>query len=298
MKTVRRQFTVVQTRKMEEAYRQIFRGIYYRHEFARRHADVFKAGDSLPRMLGLPDERFRTFIKNNRCLTDDIIRAVEGTKGRTKGLRREKLGKYLAKHKVIPMTWTWGEMRPFFPRELFTQTQSWLHHCFSIFNALMKFEAYAIAVLKIGQPIMFPMAMLRVGLKGEAGIKDVVVSNLHVEEYEAPMFLDFTAPKTAFDAYCDAFTHQLNTHVREPTENDGIERLKEPVLDQHLEVYDVARPWVAGRRDTAILHLYARRQKLDMKNLSLHSDFKTASEWFSQKLKMAKPYVEGYLDII
>lgn len=297
MKTVRRQFPVVQTRKMEEAYRQIFRGLYYRHEFARRNKTVFEAGAGLPKMLGLPEERFRTFIQSNRCLTDDIIKAVEGKSGRAKGVCRSELRAYLKTHKIVPMTWDWSEKRPFFPRELFTHTQSWFHHCYTIFNALMRFEAYALAKWGLGEPVMFPLAFLRVGSDAERDSDPELICALDLKRYAAPMFLDFTAPKNAFDAYCDAFAHQLNTQPSRICPN-GIGKINEDQFDQHLEVYDVARPWISGRRDNAVLGLYAAKTKIDKNTLSLKADWKKMSFWFSQKLKLAKPFVDKYQEFI
>lgn len=288
----------MQTRKYLDAYAHIFQRLHYRHELARRNTDVFKAGKDLPVHLGLPEERFRTFIQNNRCLTDDIIKAVEGATGNTKHFRREKLKTYLKTHKIIPLTWDGFDKRPFIPRELFCKTQSWYHNCFIVFSALMKFEAYALGILKIGQPVMFPLTLLRVELKNkEASI------NVDLTGYDAPMFLDFSAHKESFDSYCDAFTLHLKSHVNTddpvllPTEK-GAARFDEDFYDNHLRVFDVARPWDKGRRDNAILRFYAEDKKIPFDTLTLNANWKEASAHFQQKYKLAKPHIRKYADII
>lgn len=260
---------------------------------------MFKAGADLPGDLGLPEERFRTFIQNNRCLTDDIIKAVEGSSGRTKGSRRTKLADYLKLHKIIPLTWDWDEKRPFFPRELFSKTQSWHHHCFLVFNALMKFENYALNILEIGQPVMFPVALLKSELKN----KVKVVAKLHPEGYEAPMFMDYSAHKESCDAYFDAYEYHLNMHrggIEEdaPAGEGGIRRMEDQYLAPHLEVYDVRRPWIPGRRDNATLRFYELKKGLAPNSLNLNADWKKASVWFSPLLSRAKRHVENYKEMI
>lgn len=299
MQTQRRKFTLLQTRKYQDAYAHIFQRLHYRHELARRNTDVYNAGKILPGNLGLPDERFRTFIQNNRCLTDDIIKAVEGSKGKTKHFRRERLKEYLKEHKIVPLTWDGIDKRPFFPRELFCKTQSWYHHCFAVFNALMRFEAYALGHLNMGQPVMFPVTLLRVELENN----DEANINLDLTGYKAPMFLDFSALKESFDYYCDAFTLHLKSHVKNddpvqlPTEK-GAARFDEEFYDKHLEVLDVKRPWETGRRENAILKFYAKEKKKVFESLTLNANYKDASDWFLQKYKLAKPHIDKYKEII
>ena len=301
MQTQRRKFTLLQTRKYLDAYAHIFQRLHYRHELARRNTDVYKAGKDLPGNLGLPEERFRTFIQNNRCLTDDIFKAVEGSNGNTKHFRRKQLGEYLKKHKIIPLTWDGIDKRPFFPRELFCKTQSWYHQCFIVFNALMKFEAYALGILKIGQPVMFPLALLRVEINGTD-----TYANVDLTSYKAPMVLDFSAHKESFDFYCDALTLHLKSHVKkdgqvQPAEKKAIKgaaRFAEEFFDQHLRVFDAARPWDKGRRDNAILKFFADENGLDPKTMTLHANWKEANKYYADKYEYAKPHIERYKEII
>ena len=89
--------------------KQVFLALYYRHEFARRNEKVYKEGRKIAESLGMPEERLRTFIQSGRHLTDDIIKNVEGAKGRAKGARRKALGDYLKDFGVLPMVWNSDE---------------------------------------------------------------------------------------------------------------------------------------------------------------------------------------------
>ena len=339
--TIRRLFTKVERDSAQESLRQVFLALYYRHEFARRNEGVFKAGKKIAKALGLPEERLKTFVQKGEFLTDAIIRCVETAKTKTKRTRIEALKAYLKEYAVIPMVWDWDEKRPFFPIGYFDTIETKFTECHKAFKSLMGFEAYAMARLEIGHPVMFPVMPLRIQGKN----KDKVVGNLDLGKYEAPMFLDFAAPKTACDSYLELMLMDHEVGLQRPTlsvkpvqeapaslpdeESAGgqkkeysIQRVKPGVLEKHLDVLDVARYWMHANRFYAKAKYYSEQtgakkmQEKDAGEASRLIEAGKSSEalneyqqdllaralkinvWFSQKLKLAKPYEQGYRDII
>ena len=327
--TIRRQFTKVERDSAEESLKQVFLALYYRHEFARRNKAVFKAGKDIAADLGLGEERLRTFVHSGEFLTDTIVRSVEKANTRTKSKRFEALRVYLQKYGVLPMVWDWTEGRSFFPVKYLDDVRANFLECHQAFKSLMGFEAYALAVLGVGHPVMFPVMPLRI--QGEN--KDKVVGGLDLEKYEAPMFMDFAAPKTSCDSYMELMSLDnevgkyraaaLRIRPRKTGEEGySIQRIKPGVLESHLDVLDVARYWERQDRfiAKAVFHsavklkkkivqkeaqpmAKALEDKKSGKILTKAEEDELAKaikiiEWFSQKLKLAKPYEQAYRDLI
>lgn len=309
----KKQVAKVQRAKGEESFEQIFLALYYRHEFARRNKAVFEAGDGIAAALGMPIDRFRFFDKGGSFLTDEIHEAVENSPSRTKGGRRKALGDYLKEFNVVPMTWDWGETRTFFNRALFESVQSNFDTCYLIFQSLLSFEAYAMSYLDTGRPAIFPAFPLRIGKENQVQI----VERLNLGKYRAPAIVDFGARKSALASYRTAFDiledmrpylHGAAGEVRPANVKNAaqgktvtdceIERLTPKVLDGHIEVIDVRRPWVPGRRDTAILSYYERQKGIEPRTLSLKYGWKDATKFFNPRLERAEPYVEDYRKIV
>ena len=323
--TIRRLFTKVERDSAKESLKQVFLALYYRHEFARRNEGVFKAGKKIAKDLGLSEERLKTFVQKGEFLTDAIIRCVETANTRSKSTRIRALKDYLKNYAVMPMVWDWNEKRSFIPVGYLDDIESNFTECHKAFKSLMGFEAYAMARLEIGHPVMFPVMPLRI--QGEN--KDKVVGNLNLEKYEAPMFMDFAAPKTACDSYLELML--LDHEVRkqrphrpgDPQEQPySVQRIKPGVLEGHLDVLDVARYWERQDRfiAKAVFHSAVMLKKKivqketepmakaleDMKSgkiLTKAEEDELAkaikiNEWFSQKLKLAKPYEQAYRDLI
>lgn len=327
--TIRRLSIKVERDSAEEALKQVFLALYYRHEFARRNEEVFKAGKDIAKCLGLPEERLKTFVQKGEFLTDAIVRSVEKANTRTKSKRIEALRDYLQKYRILPMVWDWNEGRSFFPVKYLDDVRANFPECQKAFKSLMGFEAYALAVLGVGHPVMFPVMPLRI--QGEN--KDKVVGGLDLDEYEAPMFMDFAAPKTSCDSYLELMsldnevgkwrTAALRIRPRKSGEEEySIQRIKPGVLESHLDVLDVARYWTRENRFYAKAKFYSAvmlKKKIIQKEAEtmakalenrksgkiltkteedeLARAFKI-NEWFSQKLKLAKPYEQAYRDLI
>lgn len=323
--TIRRLFTKVERDSAKESLKQVFLALYYRHEFARRNKGVFDAGKEIAHCLGLSEERLKTFVQKGEFLTDAIIRCVETANTKAKGTRVRALKDYLQKFAVIPMVWDWDENRSFIPVGYLDDIESNFTECQKAFKSLLGFEAYAMAKLEIGHPVMFPVMPLRIQGKN----KDKVVGNLDLEKYEAPMFMDFAAPKTSCDSYLELMLmdHEVRRqrpHLPgDPQEQPySIQRIKPGVLEGHLDVLDVARYWERQDRFIAKAIFYSsvmlERKTLQKKAKSMSQALKKRKsgdiltkdeehelaeateivEWFSQKLKLAKPYEQAYRDLI
>ena len=323
--TIRRLFTKVERDSAEESLKQVFLALYYRHEFARRNEEVFKAGKEIAHCLGLSEERLKTFVQKGEFLTDAITRCVETANTKAKSTRIRALKDYLKKYAVIPMVWDWDDKRSFFPIGYLDDIAANFTECNKAFKSLMGFEAYTLAVLGVGHPVMFPVMPLRIQGKN----KDKVVGNLDLEKYEAPMFMDFAAPKTACDSYLELMLMDHEVRKQRPhrpgdpqEQPYSIQRIKPGVLEEHLDVLDVARYWEHEDRFTAKAIFYSslmqektmflkeaesmsqalkKRKSGDTLTKTEEDELAKAikiNEWFSQKLKLAKPYEQAYRDLI
>ena len=329
--TIRRQRTKVDIAKATKYFGDIFKAIYYRHEFARRNQRVYEDGPIFAQKLGMPVERFKTFIQDGNYLTDDIQEWVEDSKRRTKGARRKMLGEYLKKYRIIPLAWCWTDQDSFFPRRLFADPRKNFLECSEILKSLLNFEAYALGVLNIGHPIMLPIVSLRL----QDDEKSRLVENLDLKTFPAPMFMDYSATKTSVETHLrlmgldgeiaeyrdrmlgkpDSKTEKRKPIIPTP-ESDRASEDTEPVeynltriraskLDQHLTVYDLRKPWVPGRRDKGTVECYnlVRKIPVPINRTSAFRNYLTKnwgkiSVTVRDMLAAAKPYVDGYRKII
>mgnify|MGYP003615350938 CR=1 FL=1 len=316
-----------QTKKVDKAkaiafFKKVFLGLYYRHEFARRNKRVYDAGPEIVRKLGMHPKRFGSFVQSGKFLTDDIVEQVEGSVKRTKGAMRRALGDYLHEYGVIPMMWTWGESGSFFPRSYFEEPHDNYMRCVEAFKALLWFEGYAMAVLKIRHPIMFPVMPL--AMQGDN--REIVVDNLMLGGVKAPMYMDYSMPQNAFDAYigllslddevlrhredmlmgsvpkqsksCKPAPGAVDSEQGTGTPVHDITRLRISKLDQHLLVYDLRKPWVPGRRDKGTVECYNLIKKTSISREFITKNWGKISKAVSGRLAEAKPYVKGYRKII
>ena len=191
---------------------------------------------------------------------------------------------------------------------------------------MMRFEAYALAVLKIGHPVMFPVMPL--GIVGDN--REIVVNDLALEKMNAPMIMEYSAPKTAFDSYIglmsmdDEVLRHRDDMLLEPeheakkqktvspdsestdeknraeSESDvhEITRLRISKLDQHLQVYDLRKPWVSGRRDKGTVDCYNLVNNTSLSREYIAQNWGKISKAVSDRLAEAKPYVKEYRKLI
>ncbi len=284
--SLRRTQIEVQLSAANESLKEVFFALYYRHEFARRNMQVYKAGKNIAQALKMPEERLKTFVQDGRFLTEDIRLWVEQATGTDKGARRKALRDYLVDFGVLPMVWNWDEKRSFLPRKYFEaiDEETTYYESLMAFKSLMGFEGYAMSVLKIGHPVIFPV----VSLKYDALNKKVKIEQLDLEAEKAPMFMDFSAPKTSFDHYMNLMlldnevckrrpdilrepepeeqAADLEAEADEgekmarPKKEHKIKRVKPRVLDKHLEVLDVGRHWTPANTFYQRAKLYAARK--------------------------------------
>jgi hypothetical protein len=291
MKILMRQFTRVQFKKAEESYKEIFRNLHYRHEFARRDENVPAAGAILAKALGMPPSRFRTFAANGKFLTEELLGRV-GKPSETE--RRSALAKYLSTWRVLPMTWSPGESPRFFAKNLFAQNFQF-DECRRVFKSLMKFEAFAMAALGIGHPVIFPMMPLRI----QGANKEMLCDKLDLKDYTAPMFLDFSVPQEAFDSYCHAFALDMEMHdFRNPSKDaEKRGRNRDSKLETHLQILDNHATFEKG--DFAggkVAYYEARRGQPGL--VKTAKAMKNAISWYDQKMVAAMKYVREYREIV
>lgn len=321
-----RQPTKVEKASAVKYFEQVFRALYYRHEFARRNKRVYDAGPAIAKNLDMPEGRFKSFVQSGSFLTDEIIAHVEKSERRTKGARRKALGSYLHEYGIVPLIWKWGEAEPFFPRKYFAEPHDNFVKCQEAFKSLLRFEAYALAVLKIGHPVMFPVMPL--GIVGDN--REIVVNDLALEKMDGPMIMEYSAPKSAFDSYIGLMsmddevlrhrddmlmgpelkakkqktvssnTESTDEKTRAESESEAheITRLRISKLDQHLQVYDLRKPWVPGRRDKGVIDCYNLVFNTNYSRKDFEAEWTSRSQKVSDRLAEAKPYVEGYRHII
>lgn len=284
--SLRRTQIEVQLSAANESLKEVFFALYYRHEFARRNMQVYKAGKKIAQALKMPEERLKTFVQDGRFLTEDIRLWVEQATGTDKGARRKALRDYLVNFGVLPMVWNWDQEDSFLPRTYFEAVDEGANYyeCLMAFKSLMGFEGYAMSVLEIGHPVIFPV----VSLKFDAKNKKVRIEHLDLEAEKAPMFMDFSAPKTSFDHYMNLMLLDNEVCKRrpdillepepeeqaadlvadtdegekmaKPKKEHKIKRVKPHVLDKHLEVLDVGRHWTSADNFYQRAKLYAARK--------------------------------------
>lgn len=320
--SLQRQPKKVDKAKAIDYFKRVFLALYYRHEFARRNKRVYDAGPGFARKIGISPKRLGTFVQSGRFLTDDIVEHVEGSIRRTKGSRRQVLAEYLHEYGILPMIWTWGETESFFPRAYFEEPHDNYMRCVEAFKALLWFEGYAMAILKIGHPVMIPVMPLVM----QGANREIVVDKLTLGGIKAPMYMDYSTPQNAFDAYigllslddevlrhredmlmgfrgkhpksCNSESGMTDSEKGPEAGGHDITRLRISKLDQHLLVYDMRKPWVPGRRDKGTVDCYNLIKKTSISREFITKNWGKISKAVSDRLAEAKPYVARYRKII
>ena len=114
MEMSRKQSGPMKQKRVAEAYAEIFRGIFWRHEFARRNETVAKDSAELAKTLGIEESRFEIFIHDGYPLTDDLIDLVSKP---DREVASKALKMFLETHKVLPVTLNSISKEKFLPKE-------------------------------------------------------------------------------------------------------------------------------------------------------------------------------------
>lgn len=188
----------IPSRQAIQTYEVILRGIYYRHEFARRDRSVVAASELLLNNFAFPPGRGRTFIGKGSptCLTSELMEQSRAS-DTVSASRRKALTAFLRDYSIIPT----GEMEtPFFP-EAIAAGKATFTEMVLIWNSLLRFEYFALAQLDMALPVLFPVMQIGV-LKTKDG-----ATTYRLQERVTPgkqhclLLMDMTAPQKTVDAY-------------------------------------------------------------------------------------------------
>lgn len=95
-----------QVKLLKQALQIVFRGIFYRHEFARRNDDVRKESADLLKQLDMPPDRANHFLAEDgkSMLTDEIMANFKKTTPANQRKMKQALRRFFQKSKILPMT--------------------------------------------------------------------------------------------------------------------------------------------------------------------------------------------------
>lgn len=191
---------LLQGRVSDRAMRAVMKGVYYRHEFARRNPDLSAESG---RLLGLFPKvleeaggacRFTLDVPSRRTIAHGLIESFRKLSGRAAEHARDGLAGFLMRWRVIPFPPVIPEK--FHPDggEFFTfpvdpsDNKNWgdlpgirgrlraAEDVYFEYLAVLQFEAFALAELGLGEPVFMPAMVLptakdklRMAIDGIAG---------------------------------------------------------------------------------------------------------------------------------
>lgn len=194
--------------------KQIFPGIFYRHEFARRNEDVADASERLFKEFSIPPETSRHFSLGGvpRFLTSLLMeKAVEPS---TDGIQRKQmLRDFLTEYRVIPMGRTvaqYSKENAFFPAYAADSTGSF-GQLYPLWHAVIKFEVLAQLELELRAPVFFPVMsvgpMVRTEAGGARAATVKIPRDICLAGYSYPVLVDFAVAVPTVTAYMEMLRH-------------------------------------------------------------------------------------------
>lgn len=302
MKNPRKAQSPKKDKRLTTAYSEIFRGLFWRHEFARRNKAVSDASEKLAVALGFKPTRFEQFIQNGYPLTDELIDICRiGSLSAKTALR-----KFLEIYKVLPTTWSPQNKSPYFPtefgfrdRERTNYIYDALNDCKTLFNNLLLFEAHSISDLKMGRPVMFPLMPLIVfGRKME---------QLHLGDFPAPVLLDRFAPADLIGHYSDALDCEMEwgdyekaKKTKKMADKDGAKSTKVPwdSLSAYIRIYDHSLASKDEKKTSAKHGYYLEHMNIEDRRKPVKDLVANAFSSYGSQIEAAKRQIENYQDII
>jgi len=223
---------------------EIMRGVFYRHEFARRNTAVIEAAKSLFADLDIPVSRGGTYLSQEppRYFSHLLI-----SRSKTPALRR-KMKAFLDEHRVFPMSQP--SDTPFFPRESKDIANKEVTDRTEMWESLLMFEYFAMSILGLDSPVMFPVMPL-----GEFHSREKTTwlgDGFSSRRCGFPLFVDFAVPTKTSYAYI-AMLQFLENRADRPetreqkelrkkkrkTKGSPIAVLQWPEYDGYLEAHDL-----------------------------------------------------------
>lgn len=310
MKNTRKASTLKQAKRLTEAYAGIFRGLYWRHEFARRNEAVSNASRDLAKALGFKPERFEHFIQDAHPLTDELVHICKaGTQ-----TAKSALGKFLDIYKVFPTTWTRHSKAPYFPMEFGLDDRGrenyvfdTLANCRMLFNNFLLFEAFSMSDLSLGHPVMFPLMPLVVFGKK--------IEQLHLDDFPAPVLLDRFVPVELIGHYSDAFDFEMewgrykknreksnNTPEKSTKktdkEKDASTKVPWDSLAAYIRIYDHSLITKDEKKTSAKYGYYLEYMNPEDRPKPAKDLVANAFSSYGSQLESAMRLIENYQDII
>ena len=302
MKNPRKDQSPKKNKRLAKAYSEIFRGLYWRHEFARRNDAVSTASRDLAKVLGFKPTRFEIFIQNGRPLTDELIDLCRIGSVPAKTALRE----FLEKYKVLPTTWNPQTKSPYFPMEfglMKTERVNYIYDtlldCKTLFNNLLLFEAHSISDLKMGRPVMFPLMPLIVfGRKME---------QLHLGDFPAPVLLDRFAPADLLGHYSDALDCEMEWGHYEKakkgkmiTDKDEAKSNRIPweSFPAYVRIYDYSLTYKEGEKKTGFKFQHYDDFVDHPRDKPVKDKYANAVASYDSQLNTAMNQIMSYQDIL
>ena len=293
MEMSRKQSGPMKLKRAAEAYAEIFRGIYWRHEFARRNETVAKESAELAKTLGIKDSRFEVFIHDGYPLTDDLIDLVSRP-DREEASKALKM--FLETHKVLPVTLNSTSKETFFPKEFgsdqevaITYFADHLNDGRMIFKCLLLFEAKAMSTLGLGHPVFFPLMPLVVD--------KIKLERLKLGCSNAPTLFDRSVPKGLIGKYSDALDFEMENSDREKAVERIDQRIPWQSFSEFIEILDYAKAYT-DKTKKAFKYEYYIQSRPEGEKRDAIKDYDNCGGSYRDKLQGAIFYRDHYQDII
>lgn len=318
----RRTSQATSIRQASSSFSQIFKALHYRHEFASRNSRVIAEGGSILKMLGLPLSSCFGGSDGTPTICDAVI---EKYKEKSSRRVRRALRTYLKNRGVLPLSArSQGEhfVPPYFFHKTADSKISW-----KAFNSILRFEAFATAVLGLRRPVMIPMMIIKsVQFANEVSIP---AAGLDVMDYDFPLLVDLTAPEKSIRAYLAAMrinmniSHALNeasksAETRRPAKTaqrrsdgrhvrDKADKLKEKIftvesirfnetnMDSLLRIIDLHRGLDSRNRTRQIVQFMSKERAIPQSSEDLKE---SGRQLFYKQLETAKWFLDNYREII
>ena len=219
------------------------RGVYYRHEFARRNPDVMKESEKVLKALRVSSNQAKTFHtkSHHRYLSEVLIDKVESARGSEQLKRAKTLVNFLRDYGVFPMARSQGDFFPFGGRQSWQvpdlSAEERLADVFSVWFALISFEGYVTFKWKLGRPFMLPVMLLRPGQFGKQKIRLGTFDEMNQGD-SFPVVMNLDLPEKRLGSYLAACKVHYSMFQGDRNSDDKKERTQWKYFASVLKAHD------------------------------------------------------------
>lgn len=312
MESVHTRAIPVQHAAAHTTYVKILRGLHYRHEFARRNRRVANAAVRVLHELHIDEESASSFCcENGLALPEVIVQAYRSAQRRKTGSESaELLRAFFIEFGVLPLP---PEGSPFLPvecaRYVTSPTDREIEAAHAVvkrvWNALLRFEVFAVAEFKLPRPIMLPVLPLsRAATRN--GVVDLAQAIAPTTD-AYPVYLDTSQPMDVIRDYVTAIVEQTREGklVTPGRKGQCMSYVKRRVhfdrFDFYLKAYDISRSGASEREADAMKReLLAASEASDKKKqeTNVEDPFRRVRDFYRGCLDQACALVESYRDIV